>query len=370
MTQQRLSGPGLGLPYPQSLYPAFLIGSSPQAATNEFVLAPGQALPVPPGDWAVSASKGLAALQVLDPVTTMWGDLQPLTGENKIVHSDGQNIRFANLTGCPVSATVTARGTSGYTTTGTTVTASAGGSTWVAVVGGAVNTSVTITSAGSGYTIAPLVLFSAPASPGVQATGYATISSGAVASVVVTNQGAGYLVAPTITVLPSPYDPNFGSIVNAVLTATLTGAGQVTAVLCTNSGAPQSSAPTLTVAGGDGTATATANMLWTATGASVTAGGGGYTTVTKVTSVGGLSSATPIWTNPRTEGGILLKPRSADMAVAASGGAITSISAVYDGGLYTGTPTTLVVSNAVVTTAATLALTLGSAVDTVMVQPL
>ena len=371
MAQNRLSGPGLGLPFPQALYPTSLIGAAPQPATNEITLAPGQGIPVPGGDWAINLGK-YTFLQVLDPVTGTW-ITNVTTPGMEYVHSDGQNYRMVNLTGCPIGAVVTAAG-SNYVQASTTVSASAGGSTWQAIVGGALNTSLSITSAGSGYTVPPLVLIPAPTNvaltnPGVQATAYASISSGTVSGITVTNQGAGYLTAPSITLLPSPYDPNYGSIVNATATATLTGAGTVTAVLCTNNGAAQASAPTLTIAGVGSSATATATMCWTATGASVSAGGAGYTTSTEVTSLGGRPSATPVYTNPAIEAQIL-NPRQAAMSVAVAGTSITSIGTVYDGGIYAGTPTTLVLTNAVATTAATLVLTLGSTADTSYIQPL
>jgi hypothetical protein len=77
-------------------------------------------------------------------------------------------------------------------------------STISTVVGSVV--SVSITSGGSGYTVAPTVTFSAPPTPPsgstivtTQATGTAIIESGEVKSVVITNSGAGYPVAPSIT---------------------------------------------------------------------------------------------------------------------------------------------------------------------------
>jgi hypothetical protein len=366
MAQNRLGGAGIGLPYPQQLYPSSLSGAAPTAATNELTLAPGQAVPLPGGDFALALGK-YTFLQELDPVTGIWLNASTDPGLN-YVHSDGQNIRIANLTGCPLGANITNAGT-GYVQASTTCTAAAGGSVWQPVVGGALSSTISIATAGSGYTIAPVVLIPAPPNPGVQATAYAVISSGTISAVTVTNQGAGYTTAPALTVLPSPYDPNYGSIVNGALTATLTGSGTVTALLCTNNGAPQSSVPALTIAGVGISAAATAAMCWTATGASVTAGGAGYTTSTVVTSVGGRVAGTPILTNPATDVQILT-PRPAQMSVAVSGTSIVSIGTVYDGGLYSGTPTTMVLTNAVATTAATLVLTLGGTSDTSYIQPL
>ena len=367
MAQNRLGGSGIGLPYPQSLYPVNLLGSPVTAATNRVDLAAGDALPVPGGDWVIQLGK-YVFLQWLDPVTGIWQSYASSPGTTQYVHSDGQNIRVANLTGCPIGAVVTGAG-SGYVQASTTVNASAGGSTWQPIVGGALNTSVSIVSAGSGYTIPPEVFIPAPQSPGVAATAYAVISSGTVSSISVLNQGAGYTTAPSLTILGAPNDPNYGSIVNATAVATLTGSGSITAVLCTNNGAPQAAAPTLTVAGVGMGATVSATMCWTATGASITSAGLGYATATEITSIGGRPTATPVFANPAIETS-LMSPRPAMMLAAVASTSITSVSQIYDGGLFSGTPTTLLLTSGIVSTVASVTLTLGSTPDGVFIQPL
>lgn len=79
--------------------------------------------------------------------------------------------------------------------------------------------SVTVTAGGSGYTSAPTVAFAAPPAGGVQATGHAVVTGGAVTSVVVDNPGYGYTAAAAIT-----FSGGAGS--NAAATAVL-GAGSV-----------------------------------------------------------------------------------------------------------------------------------------------
>lgn len=250
MAQNRLGGPGIGLPYPQSLYPTSLIGAAPQAATNVLTLANGEALPIPPGDWLISG----APMQWLDPVTGTWIYIGSSSAVNEgYVHSDGQNMRVINPNGIVTAATVTAAG-SAYTTA-PTVTPSAGGSTYTAIVGGAVSLTLPGGGGGSGYTVAPIVLISAPPAGGIQATATATVSSGAVTGYTVVNAGAGYTTAPTVQVLPNPYDPNYGSIVNASVTAALTGSGTITGVLCTWGGTPLGTQPTLSFSTGSATAT-------------------------------------------------------------------------------------------------------------------
>ena len=251
MAQNRLGGPGIGLPYPQALYPANLVGSAPTAATNAISLGYGESLTIPAGDWMVSG----APVQWLDPVSGAWLYMGASnTTAGWYIHSDGQNFRIINPQGVVSAATVTAAGT-GYAASTTTVLPSAGGSTWLPIVGGAIT--LTLGTAGSGYSIAPLVLITSPGNPGVSATATATISSGAVTSFTLQNSGAGYTTAPTVSVLPNPYDPNFGSIVNATATAALTGSGTITAILCTWSGAPVGSQPTLAISGAGSSATAT-----------------------------------------------------------------------------------------------------------------
>ena len=255
MAQNRLAGPGQALPYPQNLYPSYLIGAATTPATNLITLGYGEALTIPGGDWMVSG----APMQFLDPVQSQWVFVGGTTSLNEgFTHSDGQNFRVINPQGIITSATVTAAG-SGYVQSSTTVTASAGGATFQPVVGGAV--ALSIVSAGSGYTIAPLVLISAPPSPGLQAIAQAVISSGTVSSISIVSAGAGYTTAPSVAIVPNQFDPNFTNIVGASVTSSITGAGTLTAVFVTWGGTPQASAPTLTVTGAGTSATASAGYV-------------------------------------------------------------------------------------------------------------
>ena len=367
MAQNRLGGPGIGLPFPQALYPVSLVGAAPTAPTAEITLAAGQALPIPPGDWIINVGP-YTFVQYLDPVTATWQGFTSEPGVN-YVHSDGQNHRIANLTGCPIGAIVTAAGAS-YVAGSVTVVPSAGGSTWQAIVGGALNTSMSIVSAGASYTVPPLVLIPAPPSPGVPATAVAVIASGTVSSITVVNQGAGYSTAPSITVLPSPYDPNFGIITNASVAATLTGSGSVTAVLCTGNGAPLTAAPTLTISGGNGSATATATMCWTGTALAITTAGGGYASASAlVTMAGGLPTASTVWTNPAIEKS-LLPTRSARLT-ALTNGTVSTTATVIDGGIFANAnPSAIVIPNGVLTTVAVGTITNGNTSDTSIIQPL
>lgn len=298
----RIGGQGIGLDLPQQLYPsgATNFGASYEGATNYLTLNTGDAQIIPPGTWWITHD-GYSVLQWKDPVTGIWRGFSSARIGFQRVQSDGANFRVANLTSCPIAAVVTTQGSS-YVQATTTVTASVGNSTWYPIIGGAISTSVTVATAGTGYTIPPLVYFPAPASPGVPATGYATLSGSTVGSIVVTNQGAGYLTAPVPVIIPSPLEPAPGSITAATATTTISGnAGKLCAILCTNSGAAVATMPTLTITGAGSSAAATAVVMYTI--ASATGSGGAtYTSGENIaTTTGGVTSATPVLTNPAIE---------------------------------------------------------------------
>jgi len=129
---------------------------------------------------------------------------------------------------------------SGTTATGTTIIRNG------AVVG------VTITNAGSGYTAVPTATFAAPS--GTTATATSSITGGLVTSYTITNPGAGYTAIPSITFSDPP------SGVTATGTAVITG-GVLTAITITNAGSGYVTAPTITIAAPTGTtATGTVNL--------------------------------------------------------------------------------------------------------------
>lgn len=370
----RIGGGGIPLPSPQVDYPGktSFTGVSGANSTNFFDLAPGSSYPIPPGDWSVYIGQ-TCTLQILDPVLNCWRAFAGTQTKAQSIFSDGTNWRVANLTGCAIGAEITNAGT-GYTSA-PAVTASAGSSTWVALIGGAVNTTVTVGTAGSGYTIPPAVIFQGPPDGGVPATGYATLSGGTVSGVVVTTQGAGYTTAPSVILLASPYDPNLGSIVQAVATATLTGAGTVTAILCTNNGAAQTTPatpPTLTIAGGGGSAAAaTAIMCMTIQSVTVTSGGTGYVTtgVVGALSFGGVSAASAIYRNAYVGNALLDPPVPATMTLVTAGGIVQQAGQIMaNSGLFTATPLLAVVGAS--STAAVLTPTMGSAHGVFYLQPL
>ena len=66
----QLSGPGVGLPFPQNLYPSELNNAPLDASTNRIALAAGSTFVLPRGEWLVSSSYSI--IQFLDPVTGVW----------------------------------------------------------------------------------------------------------------------------------------------------------------------------------------------------------------------------------------------------------------------------------------------------------
>jgi len=288
-------------------------------------LAPGQTFLIPAGQWLTQCG-AYSDFQYFDSQSQIWRNLTAMDIPPAVISSDGSNYRLANLSGCPVGAVVTNAGTAGslpvsmFTSTGqwtggyfttqttpsVTCTASAGGSTWNTFIGGAISTSVTITTAGSGYTVAPKLIIVPPANQGNQpfipASAVCTISGGAINAVTVLNQGAGYVAAPTILVLNQPGDTTGSS---GVLTPALTGAGQVTAVVQATPGTVQTSVPTLTIGGASAPASAAATALMnfsvTNAGTGTVTAGSVYTNGYTLVATGGISTATPIYTNPAIE---------------------------------------------------------------------
>lgn len=326
-----------------------------------------------PANWYEAKPGIYTVIQEYDPITTIWRTIGAgSTGANlERLYADGTNYRLANQTGCAVGAVVTTAG-SGYTSV-PTVTASTGGSIWRAIVGGAVATSVTVSNGGTGYVYPPTVLFAAPPYPGVQATGYATISAGVVTSVTITNQGAGYASPPQITFVNDPREGLNGLSTGygAAAVASLTGSGTVTAIVCVDHGTAGTSIPTLTISGGGGSsAAATALMCWTITAYTVssTTAGSGYVAPVILSGYNTPLSGSAL-TNP-TIGNALVKGRRAFIIATVSGGALSATATILDGGIYDQTPTLYVQSAGpygASPVAAVLTPTMGGVTDTSVV---
>ena len=388
-----LSGPGIGLSLPQALYPSELQNAPIDAPTNRVALAPGQVLPVPAGDWYLGLGSYLVA-QYLDPVTGVWamGASAAWTGSLYFVKSDGFNWRIANLTGCPVSASITNYGAGGYVQGSTTISVvGGGGSLWQPIIGGQLATtgtfSLNISNIGGGYGVAPILLIPPPPPAsnnangvgGTPASGWVSISSGTINGVTLTNPGAGYPSAPVCVLVTNPTDPNISSgITQGAVAFSLTGSGSLTAVLCTNNGAPLSNPAniTLTVAGLGTQATCVANVLQTITKGSITGGGLGYGTLTALlTTVGGGPNAGSIVNGPDFLN-LAFRPRPAQVGLTVTNAGTLGVQAgtIYDGGLFLSTPSAIIAAGQFAgatgsITGPTVVLTMGSVADIAIVQP-
>ncbi len=339
MANIRIGGVGIGLNLTGALasrLPQATGSFAPAQGSNVVTLSASECFIIPAGTYQIAAGS-YTSLQFLDPVTGTWRTINAETSfEPNYVDSDGGNWRLANLTGTPVGALITNAGT-GYTNgigtaaTGLTITASSGASVWVPVVGGAVNSTVTITAAGSGYLYPPILVFDAPPVGGIQASGICTISTGAINAVTVTNQGAGYVTAPNITVI-NDFRDTAGAGGILTVNATLAGSGALTAMYPSNQGTALTSVPTFTFSPASTTA-ATAVMNFVVTGITVGAGlsGTGYKTSQPflVLTQGGIVAGTRA-TNvagPIADTG-LTQPRQAQIAGTTATNAITASGAV------------------------------------------
>lgn len=343
--------------------------------TNTMALQAGNGLLIPAGGWMVG--KKYARVQQLDPVSGIWRNIGD-DGPWSVVQSDGFNTRLMNQTGCAIGALITNAG-SAYTSA-PTVTPSAGSSLWQAIIGGAINTTVTVVAGGSGYVYPPLVQFSAPANPGIPATGYCTLSSGAVSTVTVVDQGAGYTIAPTVTFVNDPREGlnGLGTGAGAAATAVLTGAGTMTGLVCLDHGTPLTSLPTLSFSGGGGSsAAATVLMDWSVTGGAVTTAGAAYSAgagFALVTAVNRLTAGSAAITNPTFMANLLRQRPAQILFPTSSGGALTATGLqVADGGHYTFAPAAgdIIIDGgtAIITTAALVTLTVGGITDVVSMIP-
>ena len=338
--------------------------------SNVVALKAGQVEIIQPAGWYMVSLGLYTSIQQYDPITGIWRSIGGSGNQAGVeyIYSDGVNYRLANQNGCVVGAVLTNVG-SGYTSA-PTVTASAGGAIFKAIVGGAVSQTVTVTNAGANYTYAPIVQISAPPAGGVQATGFCTLSGGAVASVTIVDQGAGYASAPTITFVNDPREGLNGTTVgyNAAATTTLTGSGTITALLCLDHGTPiaytagsATSIPTLSFSGGGGSsAAATAIMNWSVVGLQSASYANGTSGITGAqawaTGIDQPTSANSTVLNVAVQAG-LVKTRQCSLSAAISAGTLPAYSAwvVRDGGIYTGTPLLIIGMDQVTTPGAQVA---------------
>ena len=320
-------------------------------STNRLALKAGAVWTIPSG-WFMIRTGPYTTIQQYDPIVGIWFSIGGggFGASVEYVHSDGQNYRLANQNGCVVGEVVTNVG-SGYTSVPTVTTT--GGAILKAIIGGAVNQTVTVSNAGTNYTYPPQVLFSAPPPGGVQATGYCTLSGSTVSTVTMVDQGAGYASAPTVVFQNDPREGLNGTTVGAGATAvtTLTGSGTITAILVVDHGSPiaftagsATSIPTITISGGGGSSgAATALMNWSVVGLQSGSYANGTSGITGsqaiIVGVDQPTAANSTVLNVAVQAS-LVRGRQCFLTAAPAAGVLPAYTAwvVRDGGIYQGTP--------------------------------
>jgi len=250
-----------------------------------------------PGEWLLQTAANLA-VEWWDPIANAWRNQVSNSNTGDYFATDGYNLRLHNLTSTVSIASFTAGSGGvngiGFAATGAAVSVvaplTAGGitATAYAIVGGSV-AAPTITQAGSGFLMPPLVVIDAPPIGGIQATAIAALTAGgAIASITMQNVGAGYAASPNFYLIPQtafyqgapsggvaaapipapglvfpanavPGNQNTSATGAQLTSIALTGSGTLTGVVIINAGTGYTAiAPVVTVTG-VGAATATAN---------------------------------------------------------------------------------------------------------------
>jgi len=236
----------------------------------------GQAFLIPPGQWEINAGR-YTQIQYFDSTAFRWRTYGNWPGQLKLISSDGTNFRLINSTGTPVGAVITNVGagnaTNGYNTV--TVAPSTGNSSWGTLVGGTLNTTVTVTASGN-FSLPPVLVWTPAGNqtfPFLPPSFYCNMSGNNINTVTVQYPGAGLTAAGTLTAVNSAGDTNPG-VATITLNATLTNSGNLTAMWPLTQGNAVTSVPTFTFTGTGSGWAATAIMNFV---------------VSNITSVGGLA---------------------------------------------------------------------------------
>ena len=271
--------------------------AQPAEGGGVIVLGQGGTWYPPSGEWLMTLPAANMVMEWWNPLAQAW---QTINSASDYVSSDGTNIRLRNQTGAISIASFAAGsgGTNGIGSAGSGVLAfaapSAGGvqATGYVIVGGSVQ-APTITQAGTGFLVPPLVVIDAPPPGGIQATAVAALTAGGgITSITMVNVGGGYAASPNFYIIPQqayyaggpsggatfaaaqapppglvhpnnavPGNQNTSVASGVLLTpAALTGSGTVTGVVVVNFGSQYTSTPTGTITG-VGAATVTLNAV-------------------------------------------------------------------------------------------------------------
>jgi hypothetical protein len=286
--------------------------AQPAEGGGVIALASGGVWYPPPGEWLCQVATN-TTMEWWDPIAQFW---RPQVSQSNVVDyfsTDGYNYRLLNLTGIVTVASFAAGsgGTNGIGTAGSGVlsiiasnTTGGAQATGYVIVGGSV-AAPTITQAGSGFLVPPLVVIDPPPPGGIQATATcaltapltAPLTGSGIASITMANVGAGYPTTPNFYLIPQtavyqggpsggstfaagpipppglvfpsnavPGNQNTSPLGAQLTSIALTGSGTVTGVVIVNSGGGYTGTPTGTITG-VGAATVTMAAV---TGAAVT----------------------------------------------------------------------------------------------------
>jgi hypothetical protein len=270
--------------------------------TARLALGSGGVWYPPSGEYIITLDAS-CQLERWDPTEQAWLVFDNAgTGNGDFLSCDGYNIRVRNITGVVSGNTISNAGsgmTNGIGPTATGVSVGYGASnttgyptaTGYVIIGGSV-AAPTVTQAGSGFLVPPLIVIDPPPPGGIQASAIAVMTaagSSGIASITMVNVGAGYAVSPNFYIIPQPAlyqgstsggiaagavpapglvnpanavpgNQNLGlGTTGALLTsAALTGSGTLLGIHMTNFGGGYTAAPTVTFTGGAGGVAVTA----------------------------------------------------------------------------------------------------------------
>lgn len=276
----------LGIWLASQSYNPSSIGLSPVAALNVNALTHYQPYALSYDSASPQAqlfSQGVAAINLTAAGTGYAAGTPPTV---VITPANGAGATaVVNLAAGVVSSIYVTNGGSGYLVA-PTVVFSSGAATATAVITGGVVTAVNVTGGGSGYTSAPTLTFVPASGTGSGATATAAIDAGTLVAVNVTAGGTGYSQSapPSVTITGGTFS------VQATAKAVVSTAGVVTAVYITNPGT-YTVTTGVTVTFGSGTAAATAVFgAGAVTAITVTAAGSAYVYPPLITFTGGAGS--------------------------------------------------------------------------------
>jgi hypothetical protein len=172
-------------------------------------LASGGVFFPPPGVYCSTLGTN-TIFEAFDPIAQIW---RQIVSASDFFSVDGYNFRLRNTSGTVSATTITGAGSGGTngigaTATGASLSVAAGSgasipATLAPIVGGSVQ-APTISQAGTGFLVPPLIVIDPPPAGGIQATAVCTLTGvgGGIASVSMVNVGAGYAAAPNFWIIP------------------------------------------------------------------------------------------------------------------------------------------------------------------------